>query len=366
MAKALLSVTGEPLRLDKCANCCLFEWEQPSKAGLRHCKRCKVVQYCGALCQSEHWVLVHSKHCKKLASITSKARGNSSDSRLFPFDPLSASNVAYDTQEAMMDAMEMILSKASQLPDLSKPSTEVHRHQKELLKKMDQSMKELWWNKRIFPKEYIFSRCFGGNGFADIFRKTNEIPVTGMKRASKELWTTLHLIWGRMVEHRVVLYLEALKEGLDAVSDEFKTSVPLQKDVGIFPQVMEELIKAFSSTTFPSFRELLKIVCGGNLRQSCSFCFTSMTVVAVAGEVEGNITAGVPGVPTVFLWPYMPLVFNCGRVGCGLKSLGIYQAYRRFQYGVLATFSKSHKCDFCFKMTEKVHRYQFTKYQILT
>ena len=96
-----------------------------------------MVQYCGALCQSEHWVLVHSKHCKKLASITSKARGNSSASWLFPFDPLSASNVAYDTQEAMMDAMEMILSKACQLPDLSKPSTEVHRHQKELLKKMD-------------------------------------------------------------------------------------------------------------------------------------------------------------------------------------------------------------------------------------
>ena len=101
----------------------------------------------------------------------------------------------------------------------------------------------------------------------------------------------------------VVLYLDALKEGLDAVSDEFKSFVPLQQDVGIFPQVMEELIKAFSSTTFPSFGELMKSVCGGNLCQSCSFCFTSMTVVAVAGEVEGNITAGVPGVPSVFLWP---------------------------------------------------------------
>ena len=124
-----------------------------------------------------------------------------------------------------------------------------------------------------------------------------------MKRASKELWSTMHLIWGRMVEHGVILYLDALKEGLEAVSDVFKTFVPLQKNVGIFPQVMEELIKAFSSTTFPSFRELLKIVCGGNLRQSCSFCFTSMTVVAVAGEVEGNITAGLPGVPSVLSGP---------------------------------------------------------------
>ena len=355
MARALISLSGKPLRNDQCANCHLFEWKQPEKAGLRHCSRCKVLQYCGEPCQKEHWMLVHKKQCAKLASFTKETTGvPRTSASIFPFDPIS------DIQDAMVAQMEKILIKAFQLPDLSNPNTEAHRQLTQLLGRMKHSMTEIWWQKRIFPEEYVFSRCFSGNGFADIFRKTNSIPVNQMTLESKDVWSSLHLVWGRMVEHRTFLILGALKEGLNAVPKEFRSlgpmTMPLQKDVGIFPHVMSELIKAFSGAQLPSFKVLLKIVCGGALRQACTFCHTSMTVVAVAGEVEGDNIPGSPGNPAVFLWPYMPLVFTCGGINCIEKSNALWQAYRKFQFGIGASFSKSIKCDSCFKLTEKVHR----------
>ena len=48
-----------------CANCQVFDWPQPKDpASLLRCSRCKVLQYCGKLCQGEHWEKVHKHHCR--------------------------------------------------------------------------------------------------------------------------------------------------------------------------------------------------------------------------------------------------------------------------------------------------------------
>ena len=52
-------------KLGKCANCLMFNWEQPGKEV--KLQQCKVLEYCGQACQEEHWKLIHKNHCKKMA-----------------------------------------------------------------------------------------------------------------------------------------------------------------------------------------------------------------------------------------------------------------------------------------------------------
>ena len=56
-----------PFLMMECANCIVFQWEQPAVGNLQKCSRCKVLQYCSKDCQKEHWMLVHKEQCKQLA-----------------------------------------------------------------------------------------------------------------------------------------------------------------------------------------------------------------------------------------------------------------------------------------------------------
>ena len=118
---------------------------------------------------------------------------------------------------------------------------------------------------------------------------------------------------------------------------------------------MEELIKALSGDKFPSFQDLLKILCGGNLRQACSFCSTMMDVEAVSDEVEGCYV----GIPTVSILPFMPPLFSCGAETCGREISGKEKAFTNLGFGLGATLDKfqSTRCDYCFLLSEKAHRY---------
>ena len=53
---------------DCCPNCYVYGWKQPSdESELLRCSRCKFISYCSKECQEEHWIKVHSHHCKYLA-----------------------------------------------------------------------------------------------------------------------------------------------------------------------------------------------------------------------------------------------------------------------------------------------------------
>ena len=67
MAASLPIPPQQPQISKICANCFVYEWKQLEPAALKNCSRCKVVRYCGADCQVEHWKVLHHKHCRKLA-----------------------------------------------------------------------------------------------------------------------------------------------------------------------------------------------------------------------------------------------------------------------------------------------------------
>ena len=77
----------------------------------------------------------------------------------------------------------------------------------------------------------------------------------------------------------------------------------IEDDVGLFPVRLQEMLDAFSSNQTISFKELLRVFCGGSLVisfkellqvfcggrlvQQCTFCDATITVQAVDQGVKG-------------------------------------------------------------------------------
>ena len=135
-----------------------------------------------------------------------------------------------------------------------------------------------------------------------------------------------------------------------------KLWIGLQQEGGPFPYLVAELIKALSGDKFPSFQELLKIFCGGNRSQTCSFCSTRIIVVAVHGEGKGCWK----GISTVSILPFLPPLFNCGALACENElSRKMKAGVGKLLFGlaVAVTRLQTKRCDYCFMLAEKVHRY---------
>ena len=98
----------------------------------------------------------------------------------------------------------------------------------------------------------------------------------------------------------------------------------LEEDVGVFPSRLEEMTKAFEGTDFPSFKDLLKIICGGRLEQDCTFCASETRIEAFGGG------RGFSGVPCVALPLYRTPMVVCTDKSCweqmkNILDLGVEQ-----------------------------------------
>ena len=97
-------------KLGKCANCLLFNWEQPGEeVKLQQCKQCKVLEYCGQACQVEHWKRVHSNHCKKMAN-ASKREEERGRVGIFSHHPFPEDGMAEDIGETVVVQVQQILA----------------------------------------------------------------------------------------------------------------------------------------------------------------------------------------------------------------------------------------------------------------
>ena len=137
--------------------------------------------------------------------------------------------------------------------------------------------------------------------------------------------------------------------------------------MGLFPGRVAELINAFTGVQFPVFPDLLKIWCGGNLFQNCSFCASSVKVAAVHGEGIGQWIPGYPSVPTFSLLPHMGPIIFCGGNKCLLELQANTIAWNKWCIAVLSSFEKLdvNRCDYCFKLANEVHRWDFSCLQSL-
>ena len=148
-----------------------------------------------------------------------------------------------------------------------------------------------------------------------------------------DLWSTLHLVWGRLVDYMALVAVNSLKEPQGSVPKKMWRGV--SKEAGLFP-TPQELILAFLGAQVPCFRDLLEVFCGGSLNQKCSFCQANMTVAAIEREVNGTLGS----VPSVLLHPYFPVLFCCKATKCFKQLDSQYMIWVKFHVAVKATFNK--------------------------
>ena len=341
-----------PCLLDQCVNCKVFKWGQPEElATLRKCKQCKVVQYCSESCQKEHWNLVHKKQCKKIASAIASYRVIGDDcgvSRVFFLHhPFPASELPGNPKATLVMLALKVLARVQ---FRNQPVyTKVSNHLAQLQAEMTKFLATTWANKKIYPEKFC-SFC----DLSEIFCLYTKTSITADKElCSQDLWSTLHLVLGRLSSCDTVEMMNSLKELHEVVPA--KLWIGLEQEVGQFPSRVAELIKALSAEQLPCFQELLRIFCGGSLRQVCSFCSTSMDVAAVSEEVKGCFV----GFPAVSILPFLPPLFDCGAKTCKVKLASKLTALAQLDFGLCATRARlqSKRCDYCFMLAEKVHRY---------
>ena len=340
-----------PYLLDECVNCKVFKWGQPEElTTLRKCKQCKVVQYCTESCQKEHWKLVHKKQCKKIASAIASYREKGDDfgvsGVIYSHHPFPASEVPGNPATTLMMLALKVLAKMQ----FRKQSvyTKVSSQLAQLQTEMTKWMGNTWADKKIFPEK--FRSVYNLNMIHGLYLETSR--TADKELASQDLWSTLNLVLGRLSACDAVHMVHSLKDPRGVVPA--KLWIGFYEEVGPLPSRVAELIKALSGDQFPSFQELLKIFCGGNLSQACSFCSTRMDVAAVDREVKGCYE----GIPTVSVLPFLPPLFNCGAKACEVKHGKKNNAFGQLYMGLVATLARleSKRCDYCFMLAEKVHR----------
>jgi len=320
--------------MNECANCLVFQWEQPDVGDLQKCTRCKVLQYCSKDCQKEHWMLVHKGQCKHLAK--TKALYGS-------LDALSKNSCGPNETLLMLVWKTLVKIKSTDLFSDTRVRIPIIQLEEETTK----SRAWIEVQKKVCPATTGLA-LLGTQQFEQT-KQMFEMNVESML-----LWSTLHLLWGRIYNYNTYLRVRCLKEPKSAELVEFWSE--LEDDVGLFPIRVAELTEAFSGTQFPTFTELLKIWCGGSLVQNCSFCKAAVTVAAVGGEVLGAFRGLGP--PGIILLPYMSPIIYCGGSKCTTQVDVKREAWNKFTLAVNASYNKlsENKCDHCFKLANEVHR----------
>ena len=326
-----------------CANCFVYEWEQPEDLStLKSCGQCKVLQYCSKECHAEHWELVHKKHCKKLkqakeAEQLQRGDVSSSSVGVFSQHPFPLSGKLDDTTEILVDLIQRILVKMWQTGHPAWDLDEV----RQLIMRTQECRQLIWADRKLFPK---------------IKQVAPRIPISApdesMSFDPNNLWSTLLLVIGRLSSHSQLVDVNNLKEPQRSIPEKLWQVV--KREVGIFPDRLQDLIRAFcdSEDHMPPFIDLLKILCGGSLLQKCSFCNKDVTVAAIAGEANGCRE----GVSILLLEPHLPVLFACSATTCHEQIESQGGNWTKWVVALFATHHKLISCDFCFKGAEEVHR----------
>ena len=334
---------------NKCANCLVCDWEQVKPESLQKCGRCKVLQYCSKDCQAEHWALVHKVHCQKMAW----ARQSDESVGIFSQHPFPDPEVGVqsETTLVLVDIIQKVLVRLKS----SNPAAFLHIDQLPKLEAI-MEMNRMWCyaNRKVFPEQLKAAHDVNESGDSPdhpLFRGTCKIQLKN--EASQDIWSILHLVWGRLIDREVSVSMSSLKDPRQAVPlDAWEDFI--EDDVGLFSVRLKELLIAFNSNQLISFKELLKAWCGGSLVQHCSFCDAAMTVEAVNEEVKGFER----GVPAVSLLPNMTPIYYCGAPACEEEMNSKVKAWWKWRVAVSLAHNKllGNSCNFCFKLSEEVHR----------
>ena len=292
----------------------------------------KVVEYCGKLCQEEHWVKVHKAHCKKL----SRARGSTLQSH----HPFPMGGLPGDNTEALVLIIQQILAKMRQDKNVA---FQCFSRQLNLLEeRMSLNREEIWLSRKVFPSELPRVDIVT---LSDVQIETRNKVPRDAKTAGADIWSSLHLVWRILDDLDTALIVLSFKNPRTAAPEELWNG--LETDCNMFIAAVSSIVEACKNK-IPLFAELLRKFCGGSLKQSCTFCNKRMTVEAICGDVKGSKF----GTPEVVLRPYTAMLFNCASPDCDKKMQDWINRWNKWQVAALAGHvkHKATRCNFCFKL----------------
>ena len=222
---------------------------------------------------------------------------------------------------------------------------------------MTEKLWNIYFRRKIYPPA-----CINGSldDFSQDFRDQTAMLCFVEIGDQVGLWSTLHLILSLKTQLQFLRQLNNLKEPRVSVPEELWQG--LDKDVGAFPSIVEQIIAIFyRERQIPPFKELLKIVCGGSLTQACTGCNKQIVVVAGAGAVgrgsgPGSGQGWRKGKPLVLVRPHLPRMFNCSGRSCMKQVFNIHLFKWMVAVGAAKSRLAQNVCDFCFKLSENVDR----------
>jgi len=317
--------------------------KQADRASLQKCGRCRVVQYCSKSCQEEHWVKVHKSHCKKLSRVQEPVTVS-----LFSHHPFPLGGLPGDNLEAMVIIIQRILVKMRQ--EGHPALLCLPREMEQLEKEMANNRGTIWFCRKVFPSQATHGLTTITTSMELQFETSVKLSMMEASRNQASIWWSLHLVWKLLDNLDFALAVPSFKDPTMAAPEQLRNGV--EGDCNAFTAAVQEIIDAFKSK-IPSFTDLLKILCGGSLEQTCTFCNKSIVVAGVRDSVQ-------PGSPLVVFLPYMARLYICGEENCTTQMFNCNEKWRKWMIAVLASHAK-HKatcCNLCFKLVplDTVHR----------
>ena len=362
-----------------CANCRLHGWKQlEDTSQLQRCKNCKVVQYCGTECQKEHWKKVHKEqcdhfvksdnnqdwahkeadciNCRQVASVAkSKMKKPNNPNygciyKEYNFPPSSCHPRPFPITGQPGDILEKVIIVLWKL--LHKFGLIHPRVARDFREEMDKAfaglmeiMLSIWENRKDFThpeKMSDMANSININGVFDALATIHEAVKRGKPVVdSFQLWNIIRIFYHVICEvYFISNSLKVLKDPQAELPDELKElmSEGLVSQVK-FLAVTDQVLDALATQVIP-YQEVLKVICGGNINQTCHFCEKEIVIAHV------NVVAGGPAV--IFRLFSMGL-YTCGTGDCIDKGCALGKKGKQLEYAVLSTIAErmDNRCDFC-------------------
>jgi len=370
-----------------CANCQVFDWPQPvDPASLLRCSRCKVLQYCGKLCQGEHWEKVHKHHCRYLAK-PEKARASLHTADCTPCKEEAAlgdsitrpTNPTYPCIDSFceVDDMPAGLGSPHPFPLAGVPGDREERaiialiktlakieytehpvylaHQEKLDRLMfslDGLRSSLWAGRKIWPQGHRKGGV-GGRDAAEIqqeiraIRGNYDARVPGKNKF--RLWSLFRLVFDCLTSCGLVQRQLRLRSPLASVAEEHHHLLHRAGESGLL-EMVDKVLDMISNKLVP-YAEVVKVVCGGSLAKKCTFCGRSVTVREVmTGEIDELV-------PQVVVHPTNVGLVSCNRHRCAVELGAKLDEDYTWSFAVQGS-TNAHMCDHCFQLVpiRAIHR----------
>ena len=214
-----------------------------------------MLQYCSQRCQAEHWALVHKAHCKQMAWARQSEEGGKEPVGIYSHHPFpdpeaGVESGSAETTQVLVALVQKVLVRLKS----TNPALFLQIDQLPQLEDiMEMNRMQIWAHRKLFPEKYRHIKIESGTSPEHpLFSKTRVILLDD--EASQNIWSILHLVWGRLIDHIVTVSISCLKDPRQSVPvDAWEDFI--EDDVCLFPTRLKELLNAFHSNQDPSFKE---------------------------------------------------------------------------------------------------------------